>query len=130
MRIAKYEIIEKLAEAPRAAVFKVYSKDDPNRLLVLKVLKAGSLSEYQKAQIRQKIEHLKVLNDTRVITPIAFESDDGVCFITQGYFGGVTLDELIEARSSFPVGDFFTIACGVAQALEKVHEAGIIHGGI
>ncbi len=130
MIISNYEMLEKVAETPQATVFKACHKKNPDRLLVLKILKANSLSEYKKAQFRQKIEHLKVLNDPLVITPISFGDKEGICFITQEYFEGITLDEWIKARSRISLNDFFAIAIGLACALEKVHEAGIIHGGI
>lgn len=65
-----------------------------------------------------------------VITPVALDTKDEVCFLTQSYFDGVTLDKLIKERGRISLKDFFTIACGLARALDKVHEAGIIHGGV
>ena len=76
MVLPNYELIEKIADSDLAAIYKAYHKKNPERLLVLKVLKATSLSDHKKAQFRQKIEHLKVLNDPLVITPIAF-GDEG-----------------------------------------------------
>lgn len=130
MMITNYEILEKIAEAPAAAVYKAYHKKNPDRPLVLKILKSISLSEYKQAHFQQKIEHLKVLNDPLVITPVSFGLKDGVCFITQDYFDGVTLDHLREAHARVSLSDFLTIACRLAKALDKVHEAGIIHGSI
>lgn len=130
MSISDYELLEKMAETPHAAVFKAYHKINPDRLLVLKAMKAGSMSEYKKAQFRQKIEHLKVLNDPLVLIPLSFGDSDGVCFITQDYFEGFSLDKWMKARSRISLNDFFTIAIGLAYALGKVHDAGIIHGGI
>ncbi len=130
MRIPNYEITEKIAESPQAAVYRAYHKREPGRKLVLKVLKAAYLTEQKRYQFRQKIEHLRVLNDPLVITPLAFEAKDGLCFLTQDYFEGVPLDRLAEARSPFPLADFLAVACRLAQALEKVHEGGIIHGGV
>jgi predicted ATPase/tRNA A-37 threonylcarbamoyl transferase component Bud32 len=130
MLISNYELIEKIAETPHATVYKAFHTKNPERLLILKILKAISLSEYKKTQFRQEIEHLKVLNDPLLITPVSFGAKDGVCFITQDYFAGITLDKLAEAHSRINLKDFFTIACGLARALDKVHEAGIIHGGI
>src|SRR3972149_2269735 len=99
MIITNYEIIEKLAEAPQAAIYKAYHKKNPERLLALKILKADSLSEYKKTQFRQKIEHLRVLNDALVITPLSLGDKEGVCFITQDYYEGVTLDYVMAAPS-------------------------------
>ena len=130
MIISNYEILEKIAEAPQAAVYKAFHKKNRDRLLILKILKADTLSDYKKAQFRQKIEHLRVMNDPLVITPISFGEKEGVCFITQDYFEGVTLDNLMASHARISLNDFFTIACKLARALEYVHEAGIIHGGI
>jgi predicted ATPase/tRNA A-37 threonylcarbamoyl transferase component Bud32 len=130
MIISNYEILEKVAEAPQAAVYKAYHKKNKDRLLILKILKAESLTEYKKAQFRQKIEHLRILNDPLVITPASFGEKDNVCFITQDYFEGVTLDVLMATHHKISLNDFFTIACRLARALESIHEAGIIHGGI
>jgi len=128
--IPNYEIVEKIGKSPQATIYKVYHNRNPHQLLVLKTLKASFLSDYKKSQIMQKIEHLKVLNDPLVITPLSFSSKDGICFITQEYFDGITLNNLMEECSSISLNDFFTIAIGLVSALEKVHEAGIIHGGI
>jgi len=128
--ISSYEIVGKIAETPQTEIYKAYHKKHPDRLLVLKLLKATSLSEQKISHFRQKIEHLKVLNDPLVITPASFGIKDGVCCITQVYFDGVSLDKLTEENLRISLKDFFTIACGLARALDTIHNAGIIHGGI
>ncbi len=130
MLLSNYELTEILAKTPLITVFKARHKRDPERRLVLKALKGNSLPEYKKAQFRQKIEHLRVLDDPLLITPISFSDRDETCFITQDYFAGVTLDKLMAASSGFSLQHFFSIAISLASALEKVHDAGIIHGGI
>jgi predicted ATPase/tRNA A-37 threonylcarbamoyl transferase component Bud32 len=130
MIIPNYEIIEKIAESPQATIYKAYHKRNPNQLLVLKVMKTDFLSEYKKSQITQKIEHLRVLNGPMVIIPISFSDKDGICFITQDHREGITLDKLLDIHSTISLNDFFIITIGLASSLEKVHEAGIIHGGI
>ncbi|MBI2843593.1 MAG: AAA family ATPase [Armatimonadetes bacterium] len=133
MIISNYEIIEKVSDTAHASVYKAFRKANPNRLFALKILKASTLSEHKKDQFRQKIEHLKVLNDPLVITPLSLGDlgdMDGNCFIAQDYVEGIPLNELMGAHSTVPLKGFFTIACGLARALDKVHEAGIIHGGV
>lgn len=130
MIIPNYEIIEKIAESQQAAIYKAYHKKDPGRLLALKVFKSIFLSDSKKSQFRQRIEHLKVLSDPVIITPIAYDSRDGIHFLIQDYFDGVTLNDMIENRSGILLNDFFIIFCKLVQALDKVHEAGVIHGGI
>ncbi|MFA6435368.1 MAG: AAA family ATPase [Elusimicrobiales bacterium] len=130
MEITNYELLDKVAEAPHAVVYKAYRKREPGRLLTLKLLKANKLSEHKKLQFRQKIEHLKTLNHPLIITPLSLGEKDGVSFITQDHFDGVTLDTLIKTDGGIPLKDFFAAACDLSRALEKVHDAGIVHGGI
>lgn len=128
--IPGYDIVKKLGEGPQSVVYKAFHKKNPDRPLALKILKAASVSEHQKSHFRQKIEHLKVLNDPLLITPLSFEIKGEFSFITQDYFDGVTLNEWNRTQTEISLNNFFIISCRLAQALDKVHEAGIIHGGV
>jgi len=128
--VPNYYIVEKLGEGPQSVVYKGFHKKHPKRLLVIKILKAVSISEHQKRHFLQRIEHLKVLNDIRLITPLTFEVRGDVQFFTQNYFQGITLGKWAEKQKRINLNDFFTIACKIAEALNKAHEGGIIHGGI
>ena len=125
-----YDILEKIAESKKAVVYKAVHKDHPDRLLVLKLFKGAYLSDRKKSRISQRVEHLKVLSSPLAITPDLFEVKDGLCFIVQDYFDGVTLDRLTEPGRGMALPDFFTIACSLARVLDAVHTAGIIHGGV
>jgi signal transduction histidine kinase/serine/threonine protein kinase len=128
--IPGYTLIEKLADTSRAVVYKALSKSAPGRPLVLKLLREGAVSERQKAYFRQRIEHLKILRDPALLTPLACETKGGQSFILQDFFDGVPLDEWASREQPVPLPSFFTLALSLAQAIEKIHEAGIIHGGI
>lgn len=128
--IPNYEILETLGESLQAVVYKAFHKRNPQRLLALKVLKVASLTDEQKRYFRQKIEQLKVLHDPLVITPLSFEAKGDVRFITQDYFKGVSLDAWAKAQKKVSLKDFFRIACKLAQGLDDVHKAGIVHGGV
>ncbi len=128
--IPNYELVEKINESLQSIVYKAFHKKNPEKLLVLKVLKTGYLSEHQQIYFRQKIEQLKILSDPMLIRPLLFEARDGVQFITREYFDGIPLNEWIASQPSVTLANFFTISCLLTQALVKVHESGIIHGGI
>lgn len=128
--IPSYELMQKLGESPQAIVYKAFHKKNPQKILVLKVLKTGYLSEHLRLYFQQKTEHLKVLNDTLLIRPCSFEAKEGVYFITRGYFEGIPINEWARTQAKISLNDFFIISCLLAQVINKVHEAGIIHGGI
>ncbi len=130
MIISNYELLERVAETPHAAIYRGFYRKDPERPLIIKVFRGGSLSDYKKARFRQRIEHLRVLNDPLLITPLSFGDKDGTCFIAQEHVDGIPLDAWLEAREHASLSEFFSIACALATALDRVHEAGIVHGGI
>lgn len=130
MKIPNYEIIEKIDESPQSIIYKAQLKKNQDEYLIVKLFKSNLLSSYKKSYIMQKIEHLKVLNDPLVITPLTFSIQDGKFFITQKYFEGITLDKLMAMNSKISLNEFFHIAIELARTLDKVHDAGIIHGGI
>jgi len=128
MRIGNYVITDVISESALTAVYKVYHETDPAKSLILKVLKSVSPSYIRREQFLYKIEQLKVLRDCQLIIPISYEVRDELCFITQAAPEGVCLSQLTGKGVS--ITDFFTIACDIVSALNKVHDAGIIHGGI
>jgi len=128
--LSDYDILEKLVETPQSTIFKAYRKQEPDRLLALKLLKASGLSEHAKVRMRQKIEHLRILDDPLLITPRSLDDGGGACFITQDFFDGISLDRWMAARPRVTLDEFFTIAIQLAQALDKAHDAGVIHGGV
>ncbi len=128
--ISNYRCIEKLGESPHAVTYKGFHKENPHKTLIIKVLKLGHLSEHQKIHFRQKIEQLKVLNDPMLIRPLAFKEREDKQFIIREYFNGIPLDQWRKAQQKVSLKDFFIISCFLAKALDKVHEAGIVHGGI
>ncbi|MCJ7602024.1 MAG: protein kinase, partial [Desulfobulbaceae bacterium] len=128
--IADYDLVEKLGEGPQSIVYKAFHQKKPHRPLTLKILKTIPLSENQRRHFLQKIEHLKVLHDTQLITPLSLEVRGDIHFFIQDYFEGITLDEWAKKQTKITFKVFFTIACKLAEVLNKVHEAGIIHGGI
>jgi len=129
--IPHYQLIELLGESLHAWVFKAVSKSRTDNVVTLKLLKHPLKHESQRRYLRQKVERLKVIHDPRVITPQVFECYDELQFITQDFFPGVNLESWRQGLSGpLPLDDFFTLAGELALAVNAVHEAGIIHGGI
>jgi signal transduction histidine kinase/tetratricopeptide (TPR) repeat protein len=125
-----YDFTEKLGESLQAQVYKGYRKDQPEQLLVLKLLKLLSGRKDQSRYLKQKIERLKVLHDPRVCTPLLLETDGGRQIIVQPWFAGQTLDDWAACSQKLRLNDFFSLACTLADILQAVHDAGVTHGGI
>ena len=130
MLLPNYELLERIAESELSVVYKACHRKEPRRLLAVKVLKAASVSGHRREQFRQRIEHLRIVDAPLAAVPLAFGGKDGGFFVVREYFEGLPLDDLRAARAPLPLADFFTIACQLAETLDKVHEAGIVHGGV
>jgi predicted ATPase/two-component sensor histidine kinase len=129
-QIPHYTLLEKIGEGPQSVIYKGYYKNMPHRLLTIKLIKSSLLSESQKKYFRQKIEHLKVLPDERLMPPLTFHDSKELQYITRLYFDGIPLDRWATQQGEVKLGDFLTIAMSLSDLLDKTHTAGIIHGGI
>ena len=129
-QLDNYTLTEMLGESLQATVFKGYHKHAPEYPLVIKCLKLISSWDDQSRHLRQKIERLKVLQDTRICTPLALESNEDDSFIVQPWFNGQTLNHWAAQQQTSKLDDFFTLACALADTLQSVHDAGITHGGV
>lgn len=129
-RLNNYVLTQKLGESLQATVFKGFHKHVEDYPLVIKCLKLISSWEDQSRHLRQKIERLKVLHDPRVCTPLALESSDDQHFIVQPWFDGQPLNRWSKLQPTLNFNDFFVLACGLADTLQTVHDAGITHGGV
>lgn len=128
-QIPHYRLLEQLGESLEALIFKAVSKQCDTDFYILKLFKNTIRSETQKRYLRQKVERLKIIHDERVITPTAFESFGDMQFILQRDFPSIPLNQWCN-HEKISLDDFFKIATELAQILNVIHEAGIIHGGI
>ncbi|MBI5489730.1 MAG: AAA family ATPase [Deltaproteobacteria bacterium] len=130
LTIPGYQLVAKLGEGTQSAVYRGFLNTAPDRPLSIKVFKTSAPTERQLAHYRQKVEHLRVLRDPSLLTAEMFELRGGVPFIVQDYFEGLSLDEWARRQTAVSLDAFFAIACQLAAALDKVHDAGIVHGGV
>lgn len=131
LSIPYYQLLECLGESLNAAVFKAFSKDKPDDIVTVKILKRPVIQESQRRYLRQKVERLKIIHDPRVIVPRSIEYFSEAHFIVQDYFPGITLDSYLrQNRGPLDLHSFFVIAAELTQAVNNIHEAGIIHGSV
>lgn len=127
--IPNYELTEMLGESPLAYVYKGFHKQQPEQLLVIKVFKSGVLSSQRKNYFLQKIEHLKILTDSRVIPPSRYEEYGNQKILIRDFFPGIPLNQWAE-KHQINLDVFFPLALKLADIIDSIHKAGIIHGGI
>ena len=128
--LRKYLIVERLGNSLQSVIYKGFHKSDLHTPLTLKFLECLFGAEEQTQHLLQKIERLKVLHDPRSCSPLGMEFDNQQYFIVQPWFSGVTLDVWRVNEKAIRLNSFFEIAISLADILQAVHDAGVVHGGV
>lgn len=131
LTIPYYNLLEQLGDSLSSSVYKAVSKENPDSFFIIKILKRPVNTDSQRRYLVQKVERLKIIHDPRIITPKSFESFSDAQFIVRHFFPGKTLQSfLAEQQAGLSLQTFFNIASELTLAVNSIHEAGIIHGGI
>lgn len=130
LQIPHYRLLELLGESLESMIFKAVSKKNPNDFYTLKLFKTPLRQENQRRYLHQRIERLKIIHDSRVIISQAFEFFGNVQFLVKLHYDGFHVLDKWRGKNAISLPDFFKIAGELAQVLNVIHEAGIIHGGI
>jgi predicted ATPase/signal transduction histidine kinase/tRNA A-37 threonylcarbamoyl transferase component Bud32 len=128
--IPLFRFTDTLGESIHSVSYKGFQKTKSEKPIVIKVFKTQDLKEKQIRRMQQQIERLRILNDAAIITPMAIEHQGDFIYMHQNYFEGVTLRQWLRAKERIGLREFFEVAIQLALAVHKVHESGIIHGGI
>lgn len=131
LSIPYYNLLEQLGDSLNSSVYKAVSKENPDNFFIVKILKRPINNENQRRYLVQKVERLKIIHDPHVITPQRFEHFGETQFIVRRFFPGKTLNHfLVKQRERISLTDFFNIAGELTLAVNAIHEAGVVHGGI
>lgn len=130
LQIPHYRLLELLGESLESMIFKAVSKKNPNDFYTLKLFKTPLRQENQRRYLHQRIERLKIIHDSRVIISQAFEFFGNVQFLVKPHYDSFRVLDKWRGKNAISLPDFFKIAGELAQVLNVIHEAGIIHGGI
>jgi predicted ATPase/signal transduction histidine kinase/tRNA A-37 threonylcarbamoyl transferase component Bud32 len=129
-QIPHYQLLELLGESLESLVFKAVSKHKADDYYILKLFRHPLKQESQRRYLRQKVERLKIIHDPRVITPQSFDCFADMQFLVKRYFAGFIPLNKWRGEHTIALEVFFKIASELAQILNAIHDAGIIHGGI
>ena len=70
------------------------------------------------------------INHQNVVRIIDAGQDGAIFYLVMEYIEGADAKELVEARGALPVAEVLELAICTAEALQKAHEAGIVHRDI
>jgi predicted ATPase/class 3 adenylate cyclase len=123
-----YRVTARLHDGAQTVLTKATREVD-GRTVVLKELTELYPSAAALSAFRREYDLLRLAAGEGVVEALGFEVDRGVARLVLEDFGGISLVELFAARRP-SLRETLDIACALARALTRVHDAGIIHKDI
>lgn len=124
---SRYEILRLLGQGGMGRVFQAHDRV-LDEIVALKTLRSDISREPDVT--RRFLGEIKLARRARhenVCAIHEYGEDAGLRFIAMEYIEGVDLRRLLRERGRLPPAEAFDVVVQVAQGLQAIHEAGIIH---
>lgn len=125
---AKFEVLEQLGQGRMGAVYKVRQRN-LDHVRVIKVLSTAA-DESAVAHFKQEAAILTDLAHPHIVTVFDLEELPGGLGIVMECLEGQDLRVTIEQHGAMPVPEIVERFTGVADALDRMHKADVIHRGL
>ncbi len=124
---SRYEILKALGKGGMGMVYLAHDRQ-LEELVALKVLRSELAQSPDLAKrFRSEIKLARRVSHKNVCKIFEYGEDGSRQYIAMAYVDGVDLKKLLRDAGPFPPDEAFDIAIRVADALEAVHEEGIVH---
>jgi hypothetical protein len=126
MILDRYRIIEQVGRGGYGEVFRA---EDTlmNRTVAVKRI---DLSDKTSARTLTEARAAGQLNHPNVVTVFDLEHDDRYSYLIMEFIDGVTLSNILQAKSPLSIEESLDIAIQIADALEAAHAMDIVHRDI
>jgi PAS domain S-box-containing protein len=119
-----FEIIETLDRDEDVLLYRARRRSDRRRV-VLKVLAPEIPQSRELERLRNEVEVAGDLEQPGVLRPLMLATHDGVPALVSEDVSGVPLARLV--GQPFVVGRFLELAAALAEGLDQIHRAGLVH---
>ncbi|HBE18198.1 MAG TPA: serine/threonine-protein kinase PknK [Cyanobacteria bacterium UBA11149] len=125
--ITDYKIVSIIYESANSLVYRAKSSDE--RSVILKVLKKDYPNPSELTRYKQEYEITHSLNIKSAIAAYDLIPYENTLAIVLEDFGAQSLDRVLQSQS-LTLLEFLPIAMQIAEALDRIHRANIIHKDI
>jgi hypothetical protein len=125
-RIGSYQLIGRLGAGAMGRVY--LGRSAAGRLVAVKTIKPEYAEEADfRARFAREVAAARRVSGVFTAAVIAADPEADVPWLATAYVPAPSLDQLVRRCGPLPVGAVRWLAAGCAEALESIHEAGLVH---
>jgi eukaryotic-like serine/threonine-protein kinase len=123
----RYEILGVLGRGGMGMVYRAHDRR-LDEIVAIKVLRPDFAGDPKMAErFRSEIKLARKVRHKNVCTIHDYGEDRGLLYISMELIEGVDLKHKLKADGAVPTEEAYAIAVQIAQGLQAVHDAGIVH---
>jgi serine/threonine protein kinase len=125
-RLGEYRLVQRLGEGGMGVVH--LALDRHGRAVAIKVLRQHIAHDPDaRARLTREVSTLSRITSPRVAPIIDADVDGPTPYIVTRYVPGPSLDDHVAERGLLPPAELHRVASGLAEALDAIHSAGVVH---
>ena len=125
-RLGEYRLVQRLGEGGMGVVH--LALDRHGRAVAIKVLRQHIAHDPDaRARLTREVSSLSRITSPRVAPIIDADVDGPTPYIVTRYVPGPSLDDFVAERGLLAPADLHRVASGLAEALDAIHSAGVVH---
>jgi serine/threonine protein kinase len=126
VRIGTYSLLGRLGSGAMGRVY--LGRSTAGRLVAVKTIRAEFADEADfRARFGHEVEAAKKVSGAFTAAVVTADPDAPVPWLATTYVPAPSLDELVKVCGPLPVQAVRWLAAGCAEALESIHQAGLVH---
>ncbi|GGL33270.1 serine/threonine protein kinase [Phycicoccus endophyticus] len=125
-RLGPYRLVQRLGQGGMGVVH--LALDRHGRAVAVKALR-GHVAQDADARVRlaREVDTLSRIRSPRVAPVIDADVDGETPYVVTRFVDGPSLDEHVEECGPLPPQELHRLAAGLAEALDAIHSAGVVH---
>lgn len=129
-RIGPYRLLQEVGRGGMAVVYKATHPRTDEIVALKQMLPQYTGDEAMLDRFLSEIELVRSIGHPNIVRIIDAGDVSGQPYYAMEYIDGVSLEKLLEKERRLPAADVRRICGGVARALAKAHDIGVIHRDI
>lgn len=125
-RIGPYRLVQRLGEGGMGVVH--LALDRKGKAVAIKLLRPHiAHDESARARLSREVETLSRITSPRVAPILDADVEGDRPYIVTQYIAGSPLDDVVKESGPLAASDLHRLGCGLADALDVIHGAGVVH---